>query len=165
MFVAFRFFFFDFFCLLLFFFSFGLLFIIQFTACVLFFIYLSYDMPQAKTTHTKSCSKSRSGQGRYVNITSFILLRWALSKQCPVLRRKMVVCSLRLRECRGSWRELYPPICSSKSFFHLFLIQELASPYETAFDVCSERLPIFASLSAFSLPLIPQWAGTHWRTT
>ena len=88
--------------------------------------------------------------------TSFIVLYICeFSRLCPVRRRRIMTCSAR------------------SSF--VVVVRDLLSP-EAVFDdrlfFCQRdgvimlwAAPLFASLSAISFPLIPQWAGIHCNTT
>ena len=90
-----------------------------------------------------------------------IFFRCALNPQCPVRKRKIVLCSGRLRLFKWSWWGLQPSVFCVKFTFQRCFITFLASRYDILVSGCGSLVPSFARLSAFSFPLMPQWAGIH----
>ena len=93
----------------------------------------------------------RTGDG-----DSFISLNmWALSRLWSVRSLMTTACCHRLRKWKSSISVRCPRAALMKVFFSWRVI---------LLSCCLPLAPSLASLSAFSFPGRPQWAGTHCRT-
>ena len=92
----------------------------------------------------------RTGDG-----DSFISLNmWALSRLWPVRSLMTTTCCHRSRK----WQSSISVHCPRAALMKVFFSRRVTS------SCCFPLAPSLASLSAFSFPGRPQWAGTHCRT-
>ena len=97
--------------------------------------------------------------GNVLEVFRPILLRWLFSLQWPVPRWKMMVCCCFGSWWCASWFGLYPPVLQWKMAFLLCIDKSFDFSVGRSFSI-----PYFVSWS-IPFPLMPVWAGIHWRTT